>query len=435
MSEYDAVVVGSGPGGATVARGLARSGKKVLLLEKGKDHQNLGSYIGAFQMLDKGGFFKSKEGVSMLKASTTGGATVVYSGSAAMPPPWLKPSYGIDLIPDAEETWSELNAADLPDELMGDASRHIMDTANALGFNWEKSPKLMDISKFKAGRCCGALTSLGCTCGAKWTARDYIAQALSAGADLWTGSECCQVLTENGKAKGVSVRQGKKIRNVYAPTVVLAAGGIPTPVLLRKAGIEGAGKGCVIDPTVLVYGISPREGSHTDPLVSVVTWEFYDEGIRLGTLMDPRLMTFFSLAKTGVTQAAKALAYNRMIGILVKVKDDLGGYVDTNGEVSKALTQADLDKIRKGAGISREILIAAGCPADSVVMGEIRGAHPSGTCRIGDVVNDELETEIDNLYVCDASVFPEALDRPTVITIIAFGKRLVRHILEKESAA
>jgi choline dehydrogenase-like flavoprotein len=32
------------------------------------------------------------------------------------------------------------------------------------------------------------------------------------------------------------------------------------------------------------------------------------------------------------------------------------------------------------------------------------------------------------LYVCDASVFPEALARPTVLTIIALGKRLARHL-------
>jgi choline dehydrogenase-like flavoprotein len=32
--------------------------------------------------------------------------------------------------------------------------------------------------------------------------------------------------------------------------------------------------------------------------------------------------------------------------------------------------------------------------------------------------------------VCDASVFPEALDRPTVMTILGFGKRLAAHIIE-----
>ena len=41
------------------------------------------------------------------------------------------------------------------------------------------------------------------------------------------------------------------------------------------------------------------------------------------------------------------------------------------------------------------------------------------------------QAEIENLYVCDASAFPEALDRPTVLTIIGLGKRLVRHLLTR----
>jgi choline dehydrogenase-like flavoprotein len=49
--------------------------------------------------------------------------------------------------------------------------------------------------------------------------------------------------------------------------------------------------------------------------------------------------------------------------------------------------------------------------------------------RIGDMVDTNLQTEVKNLYVCDASTFPEALDRPTVLTIIGLGKRLSDHLL------
>ena len=47
----------------------------------------------------------------------------------------------------------------------------------------------------------------------------------------------------------------------------------------------------------------------------------------------------------------------------------------------------------------------------------------SGSVRIGAMLDTNLETEIDGLFVCDASVFPESLDRPTVLTIISLAKR------------
>jgi choline dehydrogenase-like flavoprotein len=61
----------------------------------------------------------------------------------------------------------------------------------------------------------------------------------------------------------------------------------------------------------------------------------------------------------------------------------------------------------------------------------VRGAHPGGTARIGDVVDHDLQTRIRNLYVCDASAIPEALDLPVVLTVIALGKRLAAHLLAR----
>ena len=48
--------------------------------------------------------------------------------------------------------------------------------------------------------------------------------------------------------------------------------------------------------------------------------------------------------------------------------------------------------------------------------------------RIGDVLDTDLRTEVEGLYVCDASVFPEALGRPTVLTIIALAMRLTDYL-------
>jgi choline dehydrogenase-like flavoprotein len=48
--------------------------------------------------------------------------------------------------------------------------------------------------------------------------------------------------------------------------------------------------------------------------------------------------------------------------------------------------------------------------------------------RIGTMLDENLQTPVPGLYVCDASAFPEALDRPTVLTIIGLAKRLAKRL-------
>jgi choline dehydrogenase-like flavoprotein len=48
--------------------------------------------------------------------------------------------------------------------------------------------------------------------------------------------------------------------------------------------------------------------------------------------------------------------------------------------------------------------------------------------KIGDLLDSDLKTEYDNLYVCDCSVIPEAWGLPPTLTLICLGKRLARHL-------
>jgi len=73
--------------------------------------------------------------------------------------------------------------------------------------------------------------------------------------------------------------------------------------------------------------------------------------------------------------------------------------------------------------------VLAGADPDSIFITPLRGTHPSGTVRLGQILDQNPQTGVENLYVCDASTFPEALDRPTVLTILALGKRLAAHLL------
>jgi len=56
-------------------------------------------------------------------------------------------------------------------------------------------------------------------------------------------------------------------------------------------------------------------------------------------------------------------------------------------------------------------------------------SHPGGTVKLGQLVDSNLKTEYDNLYVCDCSIIPEPWGLPPTSTIIGLGKRLAKYLL------
>jgi choline dehydrogenase-like flavoprotein len=58
-------------------------------------------------------------------------------------------------------------------------------------------------------------------------------------------------------------------------------------------------------------------------------------------------------------------------------------------------------------------------------------AHPGGTAKIQDIVDTNLKTEYDNLFVCDCSVIPESFGLPPTLTLIGLGKRLAKHLSDE----
>jgi choline dehydrogenase-like flavoprotein len=119
---------------------------------------------------------------------------------------------------------------------------------------------------------------------------------------------------------------------------------------------------------------------------------------------------------------------------MIKIKDDISGGISLDGEISKPMTERDQFRLNHGAIVAHRILVRAGADPDSIFITPLRGTHPSGTVRFGQMLDENLQTAVKNLYVCDASTFPEALDRPTVLTILALGKRLAAHLLATREA-
>ena len=433
--QADVIVVGSGPGGATTARELARAGKDVLLLERGRDfrpRRYYGTYLGALMYTDRHSLLFTEEGLNIIRPLMVGGATSMYAGCAAPPPRWFKDRYRLDIDAEVAETIQELEIRPLPSELRGEASTRIAEAARALGYAWFAQPKFMKPARGSRFDC-GATCMLGCRCGAKWSAAEYVDEAVAAGARLLTGAHVERVLVEAGHVRGVSGRLDGRPFSARADTVILAAGGIGSPRILQASGFDAAGQGMTMDTTVMVYGFTKERGNGNEPPMTW-SWENDDEGYMLSTLIDPWLLYPMINSLKSPRYALTWPRWNNILGVMIKLKDEISGGVFPDGKISKPMTDGDAERLRSAEEVCRRILFEAGADRDTMFMTPLRGTHPSGTVRVGTLVDEHLQTEIEGLYVCDASVFPEALDRPTVLTIIGLGKRLSRWLVQAENA-
>jgi choline dehydrogenase-like flavoprotein len=436
--QADVIVVGSGPGGASVARGLARAGRKVLILERGYDHRAkfyYGSYLGALRYTDRMALLFTEEGLNIIAPIMVGGGTSMYTGCSALPPSWFKNKYRIDLESEALAIVDELDIKPLPEELRGRASTRIALAGQACGYQWFPQPKFMNPSRCLAhGHTfdCRATCMLGCTCRAKWNAAEWIDDAVAHGALLKTSACVKRVLIEDRQAVGVEGRIGFQKFSARAETVVLAAGGIGSPRLLQNSGLDEAGIGLTMDTTVMVYGFTSYPGTGLEP---PMTWSYEDDeaGFMLSTLTDPWLMYPLAAIRKGFGPALRWLQWNKMLGIMIKLKDDISGGIYPGGKIRKPMTRDDRERLNLAYAQCKRILIEAGARRDSIFMRPLIGTHPSGTIRIGDMLDNDLQTQVKGLFVCDASVFPESLDRPTVLTILSLGRRFVKFWLGRQN--
>ena len=88
---------------------------------------------------------------------------------------------------------------------------------------------------------------------------------------------------------------------------------------------------------------------------------------------------------------------------MIKLKDQVSGGVFPNGKISKPLTKDDKERMAIAEEISHKILLEAGADKTTIFTSPLRGTHPSGTVRIGEMLDKNLQTKIEGLYVCDAS--------------------------------
>ncbi len=425
-TDFDAIVVGSGPGGATVAMDLSKSGKKVLILERGDNDPKKGTFFSTLPraFIPGKNVVMTSQAIPVVRAITTGGSSMIFCGTAFDPPVEMLKNYGVDISAETEEMRQDVPITPLPDELMGAGPQAFLNSAQDMGYDAHKLNHFIYPTKCKLNcqRC-----MYGCPYGAKWDARSFVDKALENGAKMINYAKVEKVIIENKKAIGVEYKHNKEIYRAYAPKIIVAAGGIGSPLILRQSGMRSAGYDFFFDPLVFVYGKIKGLGSGKSiPMSAGVHFE--EDGIMMTDFNMPHLQKIaFDLQ---VLKVKQAFSYADTLPIMIKVRDELGGAVSNNGWVNKPLTKNDKLKLDKGSEHAKRILTNAG--ATDIYRSWKVAAHPGGTVKIGEHVDSNLKTKFDNLYVCDCSVMPQEWGVPPTRTLIAMAKRLVKHLMAQD---
>ena len=399
------IIVGTGAGGAILARELALNDLPVTILEKGP-------YIkskDAFEYYDK-----YNDSVDLLTTTCIGGATIVSMSNMVRALDSELHEYGVDLTEAYEYVEDLVGVHQLDDSHIGRGTQAFLDAGRELGLETLKMPKaIREEDCIQCGKC-----AFGCPADAKWSGKDFVDDAVEAGATLITEAEVTDIIVEDGAIKGLTYLKDGKKEEIYADHVILSAGAISSALILRAAGID-AGREIFFDPFVSVGGYLKDINFNTEVQMA---------GLVIGKnfVLSPHFSSFIRANIPDENVEDKDI-----LSIMVKTPDECKGYIDDDGEVYKTNTIQDIRYLAEGVATAGFILEKAGVDPNTIGSTVYRGAHPGGTAPIGKIVDSNLETEIANLFVCDASVLPISPGKPPILTILALSKRLADHLMNK----
>ena len=397
------IIVGTGAGGGLMARELALKGLPVTILEKGPYIESK----DAFNYYDK-----YSEDVDLLTTTCIGGATMVSMANMVRALDSELHEYDIDLTEAYEYVEELVGVHQLDDSHIGLGTQAFLDAANELGLETLKMPKaIREKDCIQCGRC-----AFGCPADAKFTGKNMIDEAVKAGANLITDAEVTEIVSENKKVTAVKYIKDNKEETIKADKVILAAGAIGSTLILRKSGIKNVGEEIFFDPFVSVGGYLKDINFNTEVQMA---------GLVVGKnfVLSPHFSSFIraNIPYDDVND-------EDILSIMVKTPDECKGYVTDGGDVVKINTITDIRYMAEGVATAGFILEKAGVDPTTIGSTVFRGAHPGGTAPIGKIVDSNLETEISDLYVGDASVLPISPGKPPILTILALSKRLADYL-------
>ena len=490
----DAVVVGSGAGGAPVAALLAEAGLDVVVVEEGGYHTPeefaetpvFERLVGLYRDLGMTGTV-GRPPIPTPVGRAVGGTTVVNAGTSYRAPDdvlarWSRQLRVDDLAPQAmrplfDEVEEVQAVSPPPDDVLGRNAEIFRRGALPLAGDGHTLPR-----NHRGCRGCGE-SVVGCPFGAKQAVHlTWLPRAEAAGARILSRVRVDRVRHEAGRVRGIDatlldpgpqdVPRGTV--TIDADTVVVAAGAFHTPVLLGRSGIADPsglrGRNLQLHPAIGVTADMPEEVRAWEGVLQ--SWGTHalmaEHGITIEATAAPMQVTGGQMPFTG--HALKELLgradHLATCGFLIEDSTTgrvhagprgraLGTYQLTAGDrrriatgfawVAEAFLEAGASRVLVGrsdqpwASTRRELddIRANGLPPDVL---KLSAYHPVGTHRVGGPGSPGPADPwgrvhaVDGCWVADASLLPSCLGVNPQLTIMAMAIRTARRILATAGA-
>ncbi len=473
MSDADIIIVGSGMGGATLAAGLKGSGLRVLVLERGqllRDCPEARDPVAIFRdghfrpdetwLAPDGTRFNPGNYANVGGNSKFYGAVMLRYREADFARHWpidhatLAPFYTR-----AEALYQVRGDATLdPTEPPHDApypyppvphEAEVADLSQRLkrvGLTPSPLPLAVDLDRWLA-RAATPWDAHPDTTGGKLDAESaaLVAAMEDPNITLRTGVTVRKIEADGSGVTGLLTSAGR----LTAPRIVIAAGAVHTAALLLKSATEThpnglanrsdqVGRNFMNHNASAVLALSHRRNRAVyQKTLQINDW--YAEGLGNVQLLG-RVSTPILSAQTGLPRPLAALIANRAIDfyamsedlpnpdsrVTLKGEDIVLNWKRSNWDAHLALV-AKLKKTLKTAGFPIVL---------SKAFDRRTPSHQCGTARLGDdpvtSVCDPIGKahDLDNLYVCDASLLPTSAAVNPSLTIAALALRQADHLKE-----
>lgn len=406
--QADAVVIGSGAGGAVACAELAKNGWKVVLIEEGSyltpAHFTGDEFIAQARMYRDAGFIVSEEQtISIVQGRTMGGSTTVNWQTSLYPPDYVTDEwekrfgwtgYGLEEMQSyVDEVHDRVGVHTVPDSLINANNSVLARGGKKLGLHPEVL-KNNNRGCIGLGRC-----GLGCPINAKQaTFLTWIPDALENGATVVSNMRAVKI--SDGDIKTVyaeftpdayETSPSEIIQNmeISAPVVIVAAGAIEGPALLLRSslGNDWVGRNLKVHPTCTIFAKFKEDiKMYSGPPQSIVIKDGHNQdntgyGYWLEVAPFRPTLTSSLVPFYGAKQFSVLKDYPKFNAGLVLVRDGADGEANASvkwsfgkRKVYFELTPTDGRNMLRGLKSLAEVSVAAG--ATELVMPFTRFTEP-----------------------------------------------------------